>query len=58
MATTHLVTAKDLLAMGSDARFELIEGVLKEVSSSSSTSSVFAYQIGNAVFSLRVPAHS
>jgi Uma2 family endonuclease len=33
--TTHLVTADELLGMGGDARYELWEGVLKEVSPSS-----------------------
>lgn len=37
--TTHLTTADELLQMGSDAPYELWEGVLKEVSSSSSRSS-------------------
>ena len=31
MATTHLVTAEELLEMGSDAPYELWEGVLKHV---------------------------
>ena len=35
MTLTHLVTADELLAMGSDAPYELWEGVLKEVSPSS-----------------------
>ena len=49
MATTHLVTAEELLAMGSDARYELWEGVLKEVSPSSSKPSVIAFEIGSAI---------
>ena len=39
MTTTQLITANDLEAMGSDARFELIQGVLHEMSPSSSDSS-------------------
>lgn len=42
MTATQLVTAEDLLQMGSDAPYELIEGVLKEVSPSSSKSSEVA----------------
>ena len=45
MVTTHLVTAEELLEMGSDAGFELIEGVLKEVSPSSSKSSEIGARI-------------
>jgi Uma2 family endonuclease len=39
MTATQLVTADELLQMGSDAPYELWEGVLKEVSPSSSRSS-------------------
>ncbi len=39
MATTQLVTADELYQMGSNAPYELIEGVLREVSPSSSKSS-------------------
>jgi Uma2 family endonuclease len=45
MATTHLVTAEELLAMGSDARYELWEGVLKEVAPSSAKSSVIGARL-------------
>jgi Uma2 family endonuclease len=49
MTSTHLVTAEELLEMGSDARFELIEGVLREVSPSSSKSSVIGARLLIAV---------
>ena len=49
MVTTHLVTAEELLEMGSDARYELIEGVLKEVSPSSSRSSIIALEIASVI---------
>jgi Uma2 family endonuclease len=49
MATTHLVTAEELLEMGGDAPYELWEGVLKEVSPSSSRSSEIALEIGSAI---------
>ena len=39
MTATQLVTADELYKMGGDAPYELIEGVLKEVSPSSSRSS-------------------
>lgn len=39
MTATQLVTADELLQMGSNAPYELIEGVLKEVSPSSTRSS-------------------
>jgi Uma2 family endonuclease len=45
MVTTRLVTAEELLEMGSDARYELIEGVLKEVSPSSSKPSVIGARL-------------
>jgi Uma2 family endonuclease len=50
MTATQLVTADELLAMGSDAPYELIEGVLKEVSPSSSKSSVIGIRISSAIF--------
>jgi Uma2 family endonuclease len=49
MATTHLVTAEELLEMGSDAPYELWEGVLKHVSPSSSKSSIVAVEIASAI---------
>ncbi len=42
MTATQLVTAEELYQMGSNAPYELIEGVLKEVSPSSLKSSVIA----------------
>ena len=45
MTTTQLTTANDLEAMGSDARFELIQGVLHEVSPSSSDSSAVGLRL-------------
>jgi Uma2 family endonuclease len=51
MTATQLVTADELYQMGSNAPYELIEGVLKEVSPSSSKSSVIGMRIGTAVFS-------
>ena len=51
--TTHLVTAEELLEMGSDAPYELWEGVLKEVSPSNPKASeigvVLAIRIGQFV---------
>jgi Uma2 family endonuclease len=44
-----LVTAEELLAMGSDAGYELWEGVLKEVSPSSSKPSIVALEIASAI---------
>lgn len=38
MVTTHLTTAADLEAMGSDTRFELYQGVLRAMSPSSARS--------------------
>ena len=46
MTTTHLITATELEAMGSDARFELIQGVLYEMSPSSIDSSAIAMRLG------------
>ncbi len=51
MATTQLVSTEELLEMGSDAPYELIEGVLREVSPSGSKSSVIAMRIGSALLS-------
>lgn len=50
MTATQLVTAEELYQMGSDAPYELIEGVLKEVSPSNSKSSVIGMRIGSAIF--------
>lgn len=53
MTATQLVTADELLQMGSDAPFELWEGVLRAVSPSSSQSSeigaLFTILVGNYV---------
>ncbi|HET9662477.1 MAG TPA: Uma2 family endonuclease [Thermomicrobiales bacterium] len=49
MTATQLVTADELYQMGSDAPYELIEGVLKEVSPSSFKSDVFVLRIGSAI---------
>lgn len=49
MTATQLVTADELLQMGGDAPYELWEGVLKEVSPSSSKSSVTGMRIGSAI---------
>ncbi|MBX3068911.1 MAG: Uma2 family endonuclease [Thermomicrobiales bacterium] len=49
MTATHLVTAEDLLAMGSDAPYELWEGVLKNVSPSSARPSVITLRIASAI---------
>lgn len=46
MTITHLITAADLEAMGSDARFELFQGVLHEMSPSSSHSSEVGFLLG------------
>jgi Uma2 family endonuclease len=46
MTITHLITADELEAMGSDARFELIQGVLHEMSPSSFPSSRVLSKIG------------
>lgn len=45
MSVTKLYTAEELLAMGSDAPFELIEGELREVSPSGGRSSEIALNI-------------
>lgn len=53
MTATQLVTADELLGMGSSAPYELWEGILKEVSPSSSRSSeigaLFTILVGNYV---------
>jgi Uma2 family endonuclease len=49
MTATQLVTAKELYQMGSNAPYELIEGVLRKVSSSSSKTSVIGMRIGSAI---------
>lgn len=46
MTSTQLITATDLEAMGSDAWFELIHGVLHEMSPSSTDSSAIGLRIG------------
>jgi Uma2 family endonuclease len=50
MTSTHLVTAEELLAMGSDARYELWEGELIEVSPSGGESASIAFRIGGFLF--------
>jgi len=49
MTATQLVTAEELYRMGSDAPYELWEGVLKEVSPSSFKSDVIVLRIGSAI---------
>ena len=49
MTATQLVTAEELYQMGSDAPYELIEGVLKEVSPSSFKSDVVGVRITGAI---------
>jgi Uma2 family endonuclease len=50
MTITHLITADELEAMGSDARFELIQGALHEMSPSSFDSSRVLSRIGVALY--------
>ncbi len=50
MTITHLITAGELEAMGSDARFELFQGVLHEMSPSSFTSNRTLTRIGSWLF--------
>ena len=50
MTITHLITADELEAMGSDARFELIQGVLHEMSPSSYSSNIVLARIGAWLF--------
>lgn len=45
MVSTHLITATELETLGSDARFELIQGVLHEMSPSSSNSSAVGLRL-------------
>ena len=54
--TTHLMTADELLAMGSDAPFELWEGVLKEVSPSSVKTGLIRTRLLTAI-NLHVETH-
>jgi Uma2 family endonuclease len=49
MTATHLVTADELYQMGSNAPYELIEGVLKKVSPSSTKTGVLGMRIGGAI---------
>ncbi len=49
MTITHLITARELEAMGSDARFELIQGALHEMSPSSFNSSRVLTRIALAI---------
>jgi Uma2 family endonuclease len=46
MVTTHLITATELESMGSDAPFELIQGVLYEMSPSGYDSSEIGMTLG------------
>ncbi|MGD9714371.1 MAG: hypothetical protein AB7V46_20255 [Thermomicrobiales bacterium] len=48
-ATIHLRTAEDLLAMGSDAPYELWEGELKKVSPSSVRTGVIRVRLSSAI---------
>lgn len=50
MTATQLMTADELYQMGSNAPYELWEGVLKEVSPSSSKPSVIGVRISSAIF--------
>src|SRR5690349_700630 len=45
MTITHLITADELEAMCSDTRFELFQGVMHEMSPSSSNSSAVAFRL-------------
>ncbi|MBX3069289.1 MAG: Uma2 family endonuclease [Thermomicrobiales bacterium] len=56
MTTTHLITAEEFLEMGIDGRFELIEGVLQEVSPSSARPGVIGARILTSVM-MHVDAH-
>ena len=56
VSTTHLVTAEQLIQMADDSRYELIEGVLEEVSPSSIRPGLIAMRIGSALF-LHAEAH-
>lgn len=46
MTITHIITASELEAMGSDARFELYQGVLHDMSPSSARSGMVSSNIG------------
>lgn len=47
--TTRLVTTDELMAMGGDARYELWEGVLKEVSPSRVKTGVISVRLSSAI---------
>src|SRR6478735_7567081 len=49
MATTHFVTADDLLAMGKDALYELVDGVLKEFQWSGALAGVIGAQLVSVI---------
>jgi Uma2 family endonuclease len=49
MATTRLVTAEELMAMGEDARYELLDGELVEMAPASSDHGVIAYRLATRV---------
>ena len=49
MTSTHVMTAEELLQMGGDARYELWEGVLKEVSPSSVKPGVIGARLLGAI---------
>jgi Uma2 family endonuclease len=49
MTSTQLMTADELLAMGSNAPYELWEGVLREVSPSSVGPGIIGMRIGSAI---------
>jgi Uma2 family endonuclease len=49
MATTRLVTAEELMAMGDDARYELLDGELVEMAPTSSYHGVIAYRLAPRV---------
>lgn len=53
MATTHFVTADELLAMGKDAPYELVDGVLKEFQWAGALAGVIgarlAFEVGSFV---------
>jgi Uma2 family endonuclease len=49
MATTHIATADELLAMGKDAPYELVDGVLKEPQWSGALAGVIGAQLVSAI---------
>lgn len=55
MATTDVLTADDLLAMGKDAPYEVIRGELREVSPTSAESSFFGLSIGSLILQFVAP---